>query len=106
MQREFERFFRNALDKRSDEPIQTGGNVARQRNGFALNVHAAARIEISPVRIKPPEISTVFPRRQFMLVRLAGVFDLRNSCAEGVAISASGVDRMAMHVVIGIEDDG
>ena len=86
--------------------FKPGGNVARQRNGFALNVHAAARIEISPVRIEPPEISAVFSRRQFMLVRFARVFDLRDSRAVGVAVGVSGVERMAMHVVIGIEDDG
>src|SRR6202043_151919 len=49
LQREFERFFRHALDKGSNQPVDCGGNVASQRDGLALNVHTAAGIEIFPI---------------------------------------------------------
>src|SRR5258708_31876504 len=61
-------------------------------------------MEVTAVRMEPAQISGVVSR-QFMFVRLAHVFDLRNSRADGVAVSVSRVEKMAVDVVIGIEND-
>src|SRR5712664_1140155 len=40
-----------------------------------------------------------------MLARLAYVFDLCNTRTDGVAVSVSRIERMAVDVVVGVEND-
>ena len=102
-QHEFERFSRNALDEWSDQPIQAGGNVARQGDRFALNVYAVVGLGKSPVGIQPPQKSAIVSRRQLTFTGFAGILDFGDPRAVRAALRAGCVDRLVMHVVIGIE---
>src|SRR4029077_11633857 len=67
-----ERLAGQVANDRRDEPAQSGGDVARQRHGLALDVHAAVALFEAPVGIKPPEESVILSNRQFVLAGTAG----------------------------------
>src|SRR5262249_24454 len=54
-----QRFARDADDKELDHPGDEGRNVPRQRDHFALHVHAAVALLKSPPRFHAPQISAI-----------------------------------------------
>src|SRR5687768_7747182 len=84
-ERECQRVLGQAGDERLDDPAESEGDVAGERNRLALDVDAAVAFEQPPVRIQTPEIAAVASHRQLTFVGHAGVLDLRHARAADVA---------------------
>src|ERR1700730_2197298 len=83
--------------------MQARGNVSRERDGFALNVYAAARFEKSPVRIQTPQKTVIFSRRHLALAGFAGMHDLRDPRAVGTALRTNGIELLVVNLIFGVE---
>src|SRR5512140_2791880 len=89
-QSKFQRFAWHALDKGAYHPAESGGDVTRQRNRFALNVGPAVFLLEAPECVETPEESSIVADWLVFLVRLACIFDFLYACAVGAADFASG----------------
>jgi hypothetical protein len=54
LERELQRFFRYTGDERTNQPTKPFGDVAGERDGFQLDVHALISLPEVPIGIKPP----------------------------------------------------
>src|SRR5579859_3464768 len=98
-----ERLARQVANDRRNEPAQAGGNVARQRDGFALDVYTAVALFETPVGIEPPEESVILSDGQRALAGTAGVGYLGDAGAVGTAAVAGGVHGLVTNIVLRIE---
>src|ERR1043166_8306578 len=92
-------------DDRLDDPSQACRDVARERDGLALDPCAAVTFFKSPVGIQFPEESLAFSGRLFMLGGLACVLDLRDLCCPRVAPPAGWTFLLISNIVLGGKDN-
>src|SRR6266478_9243297 len=86
LQRELQRFPRDARDERFDQPAESLGNVPRQRSHFALHVNAAIALLHPPPGLHPPEVSTVALWRFLAFIAFPGVFHFRDAHGRAPAV--------------------
>src|ERR1700680_583766 len=98
-----ERFARDILNERTDQPAQARRNVACERNCFALNIDPTIELFEAPVGVQTPEEAVVFADRLFVLPRSVRVSHFGNAGAVGATVGAPGVNCHVADVIFGVE---
>src|ERR1035437_8414404 len=89
LQRVDQRFLWQLTDNRFDHPSQANGDVARQRNGPALDAHAVVPLLETPIGLQTPQKAITCVGRQHLLFFRARILYFSDSRGMGPAAPAS-----------------
>src|SRR5712664_1259729 len=106
LQRELQRFPRDARNERLDHPAESRRNVPRQRSHFALQVNAAVALLHPPPGFHSPEISAVVPRRFLAFVAFPGVFHFRDAHGRAPAVRLPRCIMEVVHCMLRVQHHG
>ena len=101
-----QRFPGHSRHERANHPAESRGDVARERNDFALHVYAVVPIFQAPPCLHSPKKSAVGSARFFALISLAGIFHFPDVRGTAAAVRARRGVASVNNVVFGIQHHG
>lgn len=105
VEREGQRFARNARHERTDEPSEERRDASSERYRLALDVRAAVPFQKSPIRVKPPEISTVLSGRQLVFFWSIRICHFRDPKAVDTALRPIWARIGELRLILRIDND-